>query len=359
MVGDVEIEGVGGFPGKDFGARLESRESEDLQERIVVPEVRPWFAAFGCRHANMQKHKRDKPGTALPAWVGPLSHRYRLANGRGNAALANYNANTSDAGISHMRMLLLAFLVFGTGPPAAVPEPLPEFEATYGVRYGLLGGTLVLRLSRHGSSYVYETSLQPKGLVSLFARGTIRETTKLIEHGATISPVDYVRTDTIANPPRTTRYFFHDERVEGTYKGQQIEVPMQPGGHNRISVHIALMYALRRSDDIGSFTVFDRSSWKEYRLEVVPGQLVKTKSGTFDTIEVRYSSPGDEKNSSLYFAPSLEFLPVMIVYGENGKVKSRAHLTDYRIAGTRREGMTGQKPKARGETPDRVESVLQ
>jgi Protein of unknown function (DUF3108) len=233
-----------------------------------------------------------------------------------------------------MRMALLAFLVFGTGSTAAALEPLPEFEASYTVRYGLLSGTLVLRLTRHANGYVYETSLRPKGLVSLFARGSIDETTNLIEDGDTIRPLEYVRTDTIADPVRTARYSFHDDRVAGIYKGQQIDLPMQPGGHNRISVHIAVMQALRRGAEVNEFPVFDRSRWKEYRFEVIPDQVVTTTSGKFDSVEVRYASPGDEKGTSLYFAPSLEFLPVMIVYSENGKAKSRAQLIDYRIEGS-------------------------
>lgn len=230
-----------------------------------------------------------------------------------------------------MRLLLLAFLALGTGSIAEAFEHLPEFEATYSVRYGLLSGTMVLRLSRNGNSYVYETSLQPKGLAALFARGAIHETTTLIEDGQAIRPVDYERTDTIADPARTARYFFHDDRVAGIYKGQQIDAPMRPGGHNRISVHIAVMNALRRGAGVGTFAVFDRSRWKKYRFELIPDQIVETTSGRFDTIEVRYSSPEDEKSTSLYFAPSLEFLPVMIVYRENGKAKSRAELTGYRI----------------------------
>lgn len=232
-----------------------------------------------------------------------------------------------------MRTLLLAFLAWGTASTAAAPEPLPEFEATYTVRYGLLRGALVLRLSRRGDGYVYETSLRPQGLAALFARGTIHESTRLVDDGSNVRPVAYERTDTIADPARIARYFFTGDRVAGTYKGQQIDLPMRPGGQNRISVHIAVMQALRCGSKVATFAVFDRSRWKEYRFEVIPDQFVKTSSGQFDTIEVRYRSPGDEKASSLYFAPSLEFLPVMIVYSENGKAKSRAELTDYRIEG--------------------------
>jgi hypothetical protein len=232
-----------------------------------------------------------------------------------------------------MRTLLLAVLAFATASTPAALEPLPEFEATYAVRYGLLSGTLMLRLSRHGNGWLYETSIQPKGLASLFARGTIQERTDIIEAGGTIRPVVYERTDTIADPARTARYVFTDDRVSGIYKGQKIDAPMQPDGQNRISVQIAVMYALRTGNRVAEFAVFDRSRWKTYRFQQFSDRTVETDSGRFDTIEVRYSSPGDEKASSLYFAPSLEFLPVMIVYSEDGKVKSRAQLTDYRIDG--------------------------
>ena len=232
-----------------------------------------------------------------------------------------------------MRMLLLAILAIGTGSAAAAAEPLPEFEATSSVRYGLLGGTMTLRLRRQEDRYVYETSLQPRGLVSLFARGAIHETTHLVENDEGVRPLKYERTDTIADPARTARYYFRNDRVTGVYKGQQLDVPMQSGGQDRISVHIGLMHSLRHGTEVENFAVFDRSRWKDYRFEVIPGQVVETPSGRFDAIEVRYSSPGDDKSSSLYFAPSLGFLPVMIVYNEDGKAKSRAQLIGYRIEG--------------------------
>lgn len=243
------------------------------------------------------------------------------------------NADSGDACVSPMRMLMLAFLALVTASTAAGLEPLPEFEATYEVRYGLLSGTMLLRLTRSGDRYVYETSLQAKGLAGLFARGSIRETTTLIVDGKLIRPVDYERTDTIANPPRTARYTFEGDRVTGVYKGEPVDLPMPPGGQNRISVHIAVMHALRHGARIAETTIFDRSRWKKYRFELIPGQVVKTASGRFDTVEVRYSSPGDEKGSSVYFAPSLEFLPVMFVYSENGKAKSRAQLVAWRVEG--------------------------
>lgn len=198
---------------------------------------------------------------------------------------------------------------------------------------------MTLRLSECKGGYVYETSLQPKGFASLFKNGIITETTYMQIAEDTVRPMDYVSTDTIADPVRTTHYYFHEDRVSGVYKSQQVDVAMMPGGHNRISAHIAMMMALQAGLNVPGFAIFDRARWREFGIEVFTNQEVKTKSGTFDTVEARYSSTDGDKGTSLYFAPSLSYLPVMIEYREDGKVKSRAQLTEYRI-----DSAAGQLP---------------
>ncbi len=231
----------------------------------------------------------------------------------------------------YMRKLLWLAVLVAAAPLATASEPLPAFDAKLAIRYGPLSGTMTLRLSQCTGGYIYATTLQPKGFAALFKSGIISETTYLETAGETVKPLDYASTDTIADPVRTTQYFFHQDRVSGVYKSQQVDVPMLAGGHNRISAHIAMMLGLRSGVDIPGFAIFDRGRWREYEIEVIAGQEVRTKSGTFDTVEARYSSKDSDKGSSLYFAPSLSYLPVMIVYREGGKVKSRAQLTEYRI----------------------------
>ena len=190
---------------------------------------------------------------------------------------------------------------------------------------------MTLRLSQCEGGYTYETSLQPKGFASLFKSGVIHESTRLATIGETVRPLDYASNDTIASPARITNYYFDEDRVSGVYKSREIEEPMLAGGHNRISAHIAMMMAVRSGVDVSSIAIFDRGRWREFEIEVFTDQVAKTKAGTFDTVEVRYLSPDSDKGSSLYLAPSLSHLPVMIVYREGGKVKSRAQLTEYRM----------------------------
>ena len=234
------------------------------------------------------------------------------------------------------RLVLLAILAVTGLLPAtllASPDVLPAFDATYSVRYGILRGTMTLELEQGEGGYVYRTSLRPRGFVSWFRRGEIRETTEMETDGGRIRPLDYQSNDTIAKPARLARYEFDrtNGRVTGEYKQRAIDEPMQADGQNRISAQVAIMHALQSGIELTEVPVFDRGRWRTFRFEVVADQVAKTPVGDFETIEVRYTSGKGEKSWSLHCATSLSYLPVMIVFREDGKTKSRAVLTEFRV----------------------------
>ena len=224
---------------------------------------------------------------------------------------------------------LLAGLFVAAG---AVAQPVPLFSATYKVSYGILRGEMTLELRQDGASdYIYETSLSPRGIVSVFRRGSIVETTMLRIEDGELRPLVYRSTDTIANPTRHVVYRFDDPpgRVTGEYKERDVDEPMRPNGHNRISAHVEIMLAMNMGAGMTGVPVFDRARWRDFEFEVLPGQLVKTKLGDFETTEVRYSSVKKNKSSSLYCAQALGYAPVMIIYREDGDIKLKAQLVEY------------------------------
>ena len=216
---------------------------------------------------------------------------------------------------------------------AASAQPVPLFSAVYKVSYGILRGEMTLELRRDDESdYIYETSLTPRGIVSMFRRGSIVEVTSLEIEDSELRPVDYRSTDTIADPTRETLYRFDTPpgRVSGVYKERTVDEPMRPNGHNRISAHVAVMLAMNTGVEMTGISVFDRARWRDYEFEVLAGQLVKTKIGNFETTEIRYSSAKKNKSWSLYCSEALDYAPVMIIYREDGDIKSKAQLIEYR-----------------------------
>jgi len=216
---------------------------------------------------------------------------------------------------------------------AAESGAIPAFSASYTVRYGVLRGTMTLDLERRDEGYLYQTSLRPRGFASWLRKGEIRETTSLFSSDGLIRPLDYTSVDTIARPNRHANYLFDQPpgHVTGEYKTQNVDVPMRVGGHNRISVQVAIMQSLQSGIELSEFPVFDRSRWRDFQFEIIHDQFAETPSGDFETVEVRYASADNKRSWSLHCATALNYLPVMIVFRREGKTKSRAVLTEYRI----------------------------
>lgn len=232
------------------------------------------------------------------------------------------------------RCITLISFLFLTG--VSLAQPVPLFSATYKVSYGILRGEMTLEL-RPGddTGYFYETSLTPRGIVKLFKSGSIVETTSLQIDDGVLRPLDYRSTDTIADPTRKTEYLFDSPpgRVTGIYKERTVDEPMRPNGHNRISAHVAVMLAMNTGASMTAISVFDRARWRDFEFEVFPGKSVKTSLGTYETVEIRYSSEGKNKSWSLHCAEALDFAPVMIIYREDDDIKSKALLIEYESLG--------------------------
>ena len=94
---------------------------------------------------------------------------------------------------------------------------------------------------------------------------------------------------------------------------------------------IQAFFFTSQGQDIAAFAVFDRARWRDFELEIIPDQFARTPYGKFETVEIRYASTDKDKSWSLHCAPDLGYAPVMIVFREGGKTKSRAQLTDYRM----------------------------
>ena len=228
------------------------------------------------------------------------------------------------------RCIMLISFLFLAGVSYAGPVPL--FSASYKVSYGILRGDMTLELRQEDDTgYIYETSLTPRGIVKLFRSGSIVETTSLQIEDGILTPLDYRSMDTIADPTRKTEYLFDTPpgRVTGVYKEREVDEPMRPNGHNRISAHVAVMLAMNTGASMTAISVFDRARWRDFEFEVLPGKTVKTPLGNYETVEIRYSSDKRNKSWSLHCAEALDFAPVMIVYREDDDIKSKSLLIEY------------------------------
>ncbi len=90
------------------------------------------------------------------------------------------------------------------------------------------------------------------------------------------------------------------------------------------------MQALNEGRELAGLPVFDRARWRNFDFEVVPGRTASVPYGDFDTVEIQYTSSRKNKSWSLLCASAIGFVPVKIVFREDGDVKSRAELIGFR-----------------------------
>ena len=72
----------------------------------------------------------------------------------------------------------------------------------------------------------------------------------------------------------------------------------------------------------------DRPS-PNYVLFDVDKKTVQTKAGQFDVVGIEHQKEGSSRKTTLWCAPELDYLPVIIEQHRKGKLKFRASLTNY------------------------------
>lgn len=235
------------------------------------------------------------------------------------------------------RLLLSLLVVLGSGSVWAEDGlSLPPFTASYKVKFGPASGSLDLRLEPSGDRWAYTAVLEPKGVARLFRRGKIEETSIIEVTGDVVRPLTYDYKDTVANPDRFANYAFDYDQgaVFGRYKDEDVAKDLLPWGQDRLSLQLALMNAVGAGDEFPEFALFDRGRWRTLALSREGETQVKTPAGRFDVVRVTYATrkgTPKEKLWSLYCAPALNNLPVVIEQEEDGKIRVRAELRQFTL----------------------------
>ncbi|MGH8496733.1 MAG: DUF3108 domain-containing protein [Gammaproteobacteria bacterium] len=235
------------------------------------------------------------------------------------------------------RILYLAGLATVLALPriALADLGVPEFEAVYKVRVSIARGQMRLDFNRRDGALVYHSELEPMGFVSMFKRGMIAETSRFEYGGGTVRPIEYDLVDTISEGHDAHYKFdWSEDEVTGNYRGQPVEATLEGHAVDRLLLQIAIMSDLAHGRDVDSYTIFDRAKAKRYTIEIGENGSAETPAGEFSVVEVTYTDEDGDKSIVLECAPELHYLPVRIRQREDGEVKSRAELVEYRMEAT-------------------------
>lgn len=239
------------------------------------------------------------------------------------------------------RLGLAAGLLAGAAvaaEPAAMPAP---FTATYTLR---VNGVPIGRMTRtHAAAtdgaWTFRSESRASGVAGLFRKDRITEESRWTVAAGRVLPAEYSYRQTGGRKERsvTVRFDRTAGRIETTVNSDRWRMPDADGVLDKLLYQLVLMRDLAAGMTQLDYRIADGGRIKDYRLVVVGNERLPTALGELDTVRVVRQRSDSKRETTLWCAPSLAFLPVRVDYREKDGGLTRVTLdsvTGLPLAGT-------------------------
>ena len=228
------------------------------------------------------------------------------------------------------RIALTLFVLIATvAAPAGAAELTPH-KAQYKVKILVVSGQLNTELSVTDDGYVAHHVIKPIGLSRMLTRGTMDVSSEFRPEPDGIRPVGYHAVDTIKkDPEQNIRFDWSTNQASGTVGEEEILLQLDGVAHDAVSIQYELMHDLLNGGPSDTYVLFDLDKLTVANVSEAGTKTVKTKAGKYEVVGVRHQKEGSSRITTLWCAPELGYLPVIIEQHRKGKLNFRATLTNY------------------------------
>ncbi|MDB6089928.1 MAG: hypothetical protein JWN85_2712 [Gammaproteobacteria bacterium] len=196
----------------------------------------------------------------------------------------------------------------------AAADELKPFEATYTwMWHGMVVALSTLQLERHGDTWIYRSKSEPRGIGRMMSeRPTQQSVLKVTDAG--VLPLSYKADDGTSSTKRDAdvQFDWENGRVSGVYENTKVDMPLQPGIQDDLSVQIALMVELLKGRTPEKFLLLNGNSVREYRYAREGEETLVTPVGTVKTIIYKSEKQGSPRVTRFWCAPSLGYIPMRV-----------------------------------------------
>jgi len=225
--------------------------------------------------------------------------------------------------------LLLASCLCG----AVHAAPLPDFSASYDLRLGSLRiGTSTISLENGADgSYRYESRSTPTPLVSWLLKDKLHEISigKLADNGVRPDKYHYDRSGGSKERKADLSFDWQEMTVSNHVEDSRWKMDIPAGTLDKLVSQLAMMLALRAGKTDITFNIADGGKLKEYRFRVVGKETLELPAGTFETIKVVKVRKNKKRETFVWCAPALNYLPVRIWQREKDDSEYASELAEF------------------------------
>jgi hypothetical protein len=224
-------------------------------------------------------------------------------------------------------------LALGLGAAATAfagePEPLRAHQVRYHFSFhGLSGGDLQLTLKAGSEpgSWVYETRAFPSFLARMVVSGDSLERSWFKVTASGVEPERYQLDDGSDKHSDNSdlTYEWSRGRVVGTVRGGALDLPLEPGFQDVMTIRLAPVVDLLAGREPHEYAMLDGRDVKRYVYTRVGTERLQTELGALDTVVItsdRKGSDGKGRSWRYWYAPSKGWLPVRAEQREDGKAR--------------------------------------
>ena len=228
--------------------------------------------------------------------------------------------------LSHFLLLVALPLAAGT----AVAGDLTPHQAEYKVRISVVSGQLNTELRATETGYVATHVVKPTGMSRVITRGLMQVSSEFAAVEDGVRPVSYHAIDTIRDDPEAHITFDWDtNQASGKVGDDDVVLQLDGLSHDAVSIQYELMHDLINDQPSASYVLFDVDKMRVANVRNVGTKSVETKAGQFDVVGIEHQKEGSSRTTTLWCAPELDYLPVVIEQHRKGKLNFRASLTNY------------------------------
>jgi len=225
--------------------------------------------------------------------------------------------------------LAVLFAVFFAESTAGAADLTPH-RAQYKVKISVVSGQLNTELRAIDAGYVARHGIKPVGLSRILTNGTMRVSSEFTAGTDGVMPVKFHEVDTIKDEPEVRLSFDWTTNVaSGTVGKEDVTIQLDGISHDNVSIQYALMHDLLNDQTKDTYVLFDVDKMRVAHIRNIGTKQVKTKAGKYDVVGIQHQKEGSSRVTTLWCAPELGYLPVIIEQHRKKKLNFRATLTKY------------------------------
>jgi hypothetical protein len=202
-------------------------------------------------------------------------------------------------------------------PAAAISQPFKaRFSlTTQGAKIGQTEWTVD---SVSGGVFVYESRTSAAGIYGLVSDAEIVERSHWRLDRGKLQPLSYSYRRSGGDKEHNVEVSFDWEKnqAENTARGHSWRMPVPDGTLDKLSYVLVLMNDLANEKTQLRYQIADGGRLKLYELRIEGEERISTALGPLDTVIVRRLRNSEDRETLLWCAKSLNYLPVMIEHRE-------------------------------------------